>query len=65
MDTCRSYCLNSRRVDFAELDAEARQPDTTDIHYVIPANDNSPSKVRLIPIRRDSDSPAIPKSAAK
>jgi hypothetical protein len=47
MDTCRSYCLNSRQDDFAELDAEARQRDTTDIHYVIPANDNSPTKVRL------------------
>jgi hypothetical protein len=47
MDTCRSYCLSSRQDDFAELDAGARQPNTTDIHYVIPANDNSPTKVRL------------------
>jgi hypothetical protein len=46
MDTCRSYCLSSRPDDFAELDAETRQPNTTDIHYVIPANDNSPTKVR-------------------
>ena len=44
MDPCRSYCLNSRQDDFAELDAETRQPNTTDIHYVIPANDNSPTK---------------------
>lgn len=47
MDTCRSYYLNSKQDDFAELDAETRQPDTTDIHYVIPANDDSPTKVRL------------------
>ena len=44
MDTCRSYCLSSRPDDFAELDAETRRPNTTDIHYVIPANDNSPTK---------------------
>ena len=47
MDTCRSYYLSYRQDDFAELDAETRQPDTTDIHYVIPANDNSLTKVRL------------------
>ena len=44
MDTRRSYCLSSRPDDFAELDAETRRPNTTDIHYVIPANDNSPTK---------------------
>jgi hypothetical protein len=42
MDTYRSYCLNSRQDDFAELDAETRQPDTTDIHYVVPANVGNP-----------------------
>jgi hypothetical protein len=47
MDTCRSFYLNSKQDDFAEIDAETRQPDTTDIPYVIPANDNSPTKVRL------------------
>jgi hypothetical protein len=47
MDMCRSYCLNCRQDDFAELDAETRQRNTTDIHYVIPANDNSPTRFRL------------------
>ena len=47
MDTCRSYYLSYRQDDFAELDAETRHPDTTDIHYVIPANDNTPTKFRL------------------
>jgi tRNA A37 threonylcarbamoyladenosine dehydratase len=47
MDTCRSYYLNSRQDDFAELDADKCHPDTTDIAYVIPANDNVPTKVRL------------------
>ena len=47
MDTCRSYYLSYKQDDFAELDAGTRQLDTTDIHYVIPANDNSLIKVRL------------------
>jgi hypothetical protein len=47
MDTCRSYYLSCRQDDFAELDTDTRQPDTAYIHYVIPANDNSPTKVRL------------------
>jgi hypothetical protein len=47
MDTCRSYCLNSRQDDFAELDTETRRRNTTDIHYVIPANDNTPTKIKL------------------
>ena len=47
MDTCRSYYLSYKQDDFAELDAGTRQLDTTDIHYVIPANDNSLTKVRL------------------
>jgi tRNA A37 threonylcarbamoyladenosine dehydratase len=47
MDTSRSYYLNSRQDDFAELDADKCQSDTTDIAYVIPANDNVPTKVRL------------------
>ncbi len=45
MDACRSYYLSYRQDDFAELDAEARQPD--DIHYVTPANDDAPTKFRL------------------
>ena len=47
MDTSRSYYLNSRQDDFEELDADKCQSDTTDIAYVIPANDNVPAKVRL------------------
>jgi hypothetical protein len=47
MDTSRSYYLNSRQDDFEELDADKCQSDTTDIAYVIPANDNVPTKVRL------------------
>ncbi len=47
MDTRRSYYLSYKQDDFAELDAETRQADTTDIDNVIPANDNSLTKVRL------------------
>jgi hypothetical protein len=47
MDTRRSYYLSYRQDDFAELNAKTRQPNTTDIHYVIAANDNSLSKVGL------------------
>jgi hypothetical protein len=47
MDTSRSYYLNSRQDDFEELDADKCQSDTTDIAYVIPANDNAPTKVTL------------------
>jgi hypothetical protein len=47
MDTSRTYYLNSRQDDFEELDADKCQCDTTDIAYVIPANDNVPTKVRL------------------
>ena len=44
MDTCRSYSFNSGQDDFAELDTEAARS-TRPIPYVIPANDNSPTKV--------------------
>jgi hypothetical protein len=47
MDTSRSYYLTCRQDDFAEIDAASGQPDTTNIHYVIPANDNSRTAVRL------------------
>jgi hypothetical protein len=47
MDTSRSYYLNSRQDDFTELDADKCTADTAYIHYFIPANDNSPTKVRL------------------
>jgi hypothetical protein len=57
MDTCRSYYLSYKQDDFAELDAETRQPDTTHIHYVVPANDNSPTKVKLSVRCRAASSP--------
>jgi hypothetical protein len=47
MDTSRSRYLYFRQDDFAELNADKCQPDTAYIHYVISANDNSPTKVRL------------------
>jgi hypothetical protein len=47
MDASRSYYLNSKHDDFAELDPEKCRLDTTNIPYVIPANDNAPTKVRL------------------
>ena len=47
MDARRSYYLQSNKDDFSEFDAETRQFDTSDVLYVIPANDNSQTKVRL------------------
>jgi hypothetical protein len=47
MDARRSYYLQSNKDDFSEFDAETRQFDTSDVLYVTPANDNSPTKVRL------------------
>ncbi len=47
MDTRRSYYLNSKRDDFEEADAEKGDPDPSDIPYIIAANDNAPTKVRL------------------
>jgi hypothetical protein len=47
MDARRSYYLNSRQDDLAEVDAAKGEHDTTDLPYVIPANDNAPTKVRL------------------
>ena len=46
MEASRSYYLAHRQNDFAETDATS-QPDTTDVHYVTPANDNSPTTVTL------------------
>ena len=48
MDTRRSYYLQFSQDDFSELDAETRQFDASDVPYVIPANDNAPSKMRLV-----------------
>ena len=47
MDTRRSYYSNSKQDDFGEGDAKKSEPDATDIPYIIPANDNAPTKVRL------------------
>jgi hypothetical protein len=48
MDTRRSYFLLSRQDDFSELDAaELAEFDISDVPWVIPANDNAPTKVRL------------------
>jgi hypothetical protein len=48
MDTRRSYYLLSRQNDFSELDAgELDDFDISDIPWVIPANDNTPTKFRL------------------
>jgi hypothetical protein len=48
MDTRRSYYLLSRQDDFSELDAaDLDEFDIRDISWVIPANDNAPTKVRL------------------
>jgi hypothetical protein len=47
MDASRSYYLACRQHDFAEIDAARRQAHTTNIHYVIPANDNSPTALRF------------------
>ena len=48
MDTRRSYYLQCNQDDFSELDAETRQFDTSDIPYVTPANDNTPTKGGLL-----------------
>jgi hypothetical protein len=45
MDSSRSYYLACRQDDFAELDAARCR--TANIHYDIPANDNSRTAVRL------------------
>jgi hypothetical protein len=47
MGVRRSFYLNSRQDDFTERSAEMRRPDPVDISYVIPANDNTPVRVRL------------------
>ena len=47
MDASRSYYLACRQHDFAEIDAARCQGDSANIHYVIPANDNSPAAVVL------------------
>jgi hypothetical protein len=39
MDTRRSFYLASRQDDFAELPADASQPDVSDILIVVPANE--------------------------
>jgi hypothetical protein len=46
MDARRSFYLNSRQNDFAELSAEMRRSDRIDIDilYVTPANDNVPAR---------------------
>ena len=47
MDASRSYYLACRQHDFEEIDAAKRQADNANIHYVIAANDNSPTAVGL------------------
>ena len=48
MAASRSYYLNYRHDDFAEIDADAgSRVDVVDIPYVMPANDNSRTKDRL------------------
>ena len=47
MDTRRSFYLASRQDDFAELAADASQLDFSDIHAIVPANDNLRNKERL------------------
>ena len=46
MDARRSYYLNSRQSDFADVSAgrPRSELDETDIPFVIPANDNVPPK---------------------
>ena len=47
MDASRSYYLACRQHDFAQVDATRCQGDSANIHYVIPANGNSPAAVGL------------------
>ena len=47
MDTRRSFCFASRKDDFAEPAADLSTIDSTDIPYVMPANDNAWTKDRL------------------
>ena len=47
MDTRRSFYLASRKDDFAEPAADLSTIDSTDIPYVVPANDNAWTKDRL------------------
>ena len=47
MDTRRSYYLAHRQDDFAEAPADARTPESYEILYAAPANDNSPTKAGL------------------
>jgi hypothetical protein len=48
MDARRSYYLLSRQDDFSELDgAELAEFDISDTPWVIPANDNVPTRGRL------------------
>ena len=47
MDTRRSFYLASRKDDFAEPAADLSTINSTDIPYVMPANDNAWTKDRL------------------
>jgi hypothetical protein len=47
MDARRSFYLASRKDDFAEPAADLSTIDSTDIPYVVPANDNAWTKDRL------------------
>ena len=47
MDTRRSYYLACRQDDFAEAPANVYKPQSHEILYATPANDNSQNKTRL------------------
>ena len=47
MDTRRSYYLQSKQDDFAELAEDASRLDFDDVPFVMPANDNVRTKDRL------------------
>jgi hypothetical protein len=47
MDTRRSFYLASKQDDFAEPPADASRLDLDDILFIIPANDNSPTRDSL------------------
>jgi hypothetical protein len=47
MNASRSFYLNSRQDDFAELQGSLGQAGPVDIPYVTPANDDVPARVRL------------------
>jgi hypothetical protein len=48
VDTRRSYCFAQRQDDFAEVLADAHRLHCYEILYAAPANDNSPTKDRLL-----------------